>query len=129
MGIELDDVYEFGDMPTYKWSLTSQMDITPRKMWDFANWNVRYDAGTFQRRGGMYDEDSSCSPTGLQFSRWFVQDEEAGEDNEEKRGHAQFSRVHNVNVNVNEREEMELFESRSVSAVPRVDRESAWWLQ
>jgi len=123
--IELDDVYEFGEMPTYKWSLTSQMDITPRMMWDFADWNVRYDAGTFQRRGGMYDEDTTCSPTGLQFSRWFLQDEEA--ENGEKRQHAQFSRVHSVSGK--EVQEQALFESRAVSAVPRVNEESAWWLQ
>merc|ERR1712013_306186 len=83
--------------------------------------------GTFQRRGGLYDEDSACSPTGLKFSRWFVQDEE---EETQQKDHAQFSRANRRSEQAQAMVmEQELFESRAVNAVPRVNTESAWWLQ
>jgi len=125
--IQLDDVYEFGDVPLYKWSITSHMDITPRSMWDFADWNIRYDPGTFHRRGGFFDDDSPCSATGLKFSRWFIQDEDAGSEAAKEHDKPQWSRAKRMGEQT--AEQQQLFEGRAVSAVPTVNRESAWWLQ
>lgn len=58
--------------------------MTPRSMWDFADWNIKYDPGTFMRRAGLHDDDSACSSTNLKFSRWFV-----NEDGDTPRDHQQ----------------------------------------
>lgn len=69
--IELDDVYEFGDMVNQQWSITSTMDVTPRKMWDFNDWNVRFDIGSFIERAGL-DISTGCDIDHLRNSKWLT---------------------------------------------------------
>eukprot|EP00483_Globobulimina_turgida_P010505 UN10526 len=70
--IELDDTYQFGILATNKWSITSKMDITPRMLWDFQDWGVVYDIGSF------YDEslfESDVCPSQIFESddnKWFL---------------------------------------------------------
>eukprot|EP00483_Globobulimina_turgida_P004162 UN04170 len=70
--IELDDKYHFDILATKPWSITSKMDITPRMLWDFQDWGVKYDIGTF------YDEalfESDVCPAQIFESdenRWFL---------------------------------------------------------
>jgi len=63
--IELDDVFDFGVLADCEWSATSRMDVTPRKMWDFEEWNVRYEPGSFPSRSNPV-----CSQK-VEESRWF----------------------------------------------------------
>merc|ERR550525_709465 len=70
--IELDDVYQFGEMPHYSWSITSMMSVTPRSMWNFADWNVKYDLGDFPDRAGLY-ESTVCNADGIKNSKWLTQ--------------------------------------------------------
>jgi len=72
--IELDDVYEFDDLPKYPWSITHHMDITPRMMWDFADWNVKYDPGHFVDDAGLWDDDAcEAGRKQMRSSPWFTQ--------------------------------------------------------
>jgi len=69
--IELDDVYEFERMSNSSWSLTSSIDITPRMMYDFADWGVMYDHGSFVLMSGI--EDSRvCDRKNIEQSKWFT---------------------------------------------------------
>jgi len=72
--IELDDVYEFDELPKYPWSITHHLDITPRMMWDFVDWNVQYDPGHFVDDAGLWD-DAACEAGRKQMrgSTWFTQ--------------------------------------------------------
>merc|ERR1719474_447998 len=69
--IELDDVYRFGPMVDQEWSLTSSQKITPRSMWDFSAWNVKYDHGTFYDESGLRNSDI-CNRQNIENSKWFV---------------------------------------------------------
>ena len=53
--IELDDAYMFDTMAEQEWSITSQIDVTPRMLWDFKDWGVKYDLGTFYEESGIAD--------------------------------------------------------------------------
>jgi len=67
--LELDDTYQFGGMIDKYWSITSRMDVTPRKMWNFENWNVKYDVGSFLMRSGLLDS-KVCPQQNLEHSAW-----------------------------------------------------------
>jgi len=69
--VELDDIYDFGEMPHYSWSITSMMSVTPRSMWNFADWNVVYDVGDFPDRAGLY-ESSVCDADNIRNSKWLT---------------------------------------------------------
>jgi len=69
--IELDDIYQFGDMVNQKWSITSTMEVTPRKMWDFNDWNIRFDRGTFIDRAGL-ETSGECDIDSLRNSKWLL---------------------------------------------------------
>merc|ERR1712212_630826 len=68
--VELDEPYYFGAMVTQPWSLASRMSITPRKMWDFADWGVRYDHGTFLRNSGLR-HSRGCDVRNVAQSEYF----------------------------------------------------------
>ena len=70
--IELDDVYQFSDeMINQKWSITSTMEVTPRKMWDFSDWNTRFDRGSFINRAGL-ETSTECDLDSLRNSKWLT---------------------------------------------------------
>merc|ERR1719162_1812603 len=69
--IELDDAYDFGAMVDTEWSRTASEFITPRKMWDFSNWNVKYDHGTFYDESGLRHSDT-CDHQNILNSAWFT---------------------------------------------------------
>jgi len=71
--IELDDAYYFGAMVTQNWSLTSRMRITPRSMWNFADWGVRYDHGTFLQNSKLR-EGPGCDIRNVAQSAYFEAD-------------------------------------------------------
>jgi len=73
--IELDDPYYFGDMATCDWSLTHKQDITPRAVWNFEAWRVKYDLGTFWPQSGL-DASDMCDPDNVESSAWFATDSE-----------------------------------------------------
>jgi len=76
--IELDAPYYFGDMSLQTWSLTHKQDITPRSVWNFEAWRVKYDLGTFWQKSGLSDSDM-CDPANVEASAWFAQPGEAEE--------------------------------------------------
>merc|ERR1719474_1305417 len=81
--IELDDVFEFGDLVNYSWSLASQMDVTPRMMWDFTNWNVRWAPGQFIIQSDILrDDDGICSLEHLMGSPWMEWNGEESKDDD-----------------------------------------------
>jgi len=69
--ILLDEPYYFGAMVTQQWSLASRMSVTPRKMWNFADWGVRYDHGTFLRNSGLR-HSYGCDIRSVAQSEYFV---------------------------------------------------------
>jgi len=69
--IDLDEPYRFGAMVDQEWSLTSSMKITPRSMWDFAAWNVKYDHGTFYDDSGLRNSEI-CNRQNIENSVWFT---------------------------------------------------------
>jgi len=69
--VELDDVYDFGDMPKYGWSLTSQVEVTPRSMWDFSDWNTVYDMSDFLERTGL-EHSAVCDVANFEKSKWLT---------------------------------------------------------
>merc|ERR1712013_417465 len=69
--IELDEPYFFGAMRTQNWSLASRMSVTPRKMWNFADWGVRYDHGTFLRNSELRNS-RGCDIRNVAQSEYFV---------------------------------------------------------
>jgi len=69
--IELDAPYYFGDMATCDWSLTHKQDITPRAVWNFEAWRVKYDLGTFWAQSGL-DKSDMCDPDNVEASAWFA---------------------------------------------------------
>jgi len=69
--VELDDVYDFGDMPRYGWSLTSQVEVTPRSMWDFSDWNTVYDLSDFLERTGL-EHSKVCDVANFDKSKWLT---------------------------------------------------------
>merc|ERR1719334_605499 len=74
--IELDAPYYFGDMATTDWSLTHKQDITPRSVWNFEAWRVKYDLGTFWEQSDLASSDM-CDPDNVEASAWFAQPEDA----------------------------------------------------
>merc|ERR1719361_3323648 len=76
--IELDAPYYFGDMSLQTWSLTHKQDITPRSVWNFEAWRVKYDLGTFWAKSGLSESDM-CDPANVEASAWFAQPGEAEE--------------------------------------------------
>jgi len=69
--IELDAPYYFGDMATMDWSLTHKQDITPRSVWNFEAWRVKYDLGTFWEQSDLASSDM-CDPENVEASAWFA---------------------------------------------------------
>merc|ERR1719221_2450715 len=69
--IGLDEAYSFGPMEQATWSLTHKQDITPREMWSFKAWRVKYDHGTFYERSGL-SESTMCDPQNIEQSEWFA---------------------------------------------------------
>ena len=45
------------------------MGVTPRRMWDFADWNVQFSHGTFKASGLSISD--MCDQTNVAQSRWF----------------------------------------------------------
>jgi len=76
--IELDDPYFFGPMATCDWSLTHKQDVTPRDVWNFEAWRVKYDFGTFFDESGLINSEM-CDEDNLMTSRWFSQKSETME--------------------------------------------------
>lgn len=68
--IDLDGVYEFEGLADVEWSLTSTRDVTPRAMWNFSDWNVAYDHGSFVLSSHI-DELRSCDRKNIEQSEWF----------------------------------------------------------
>merc|ERR1719391_1715498 len=68
--ILLDEAYYFGAMVEQEWSLTSRMSVTPRKMWNFTDWGVRYDHGTFLRNSGLRNS-RGCDIRNVAESEYF----------------------------------------------------------
>jgi len=68
--IQYDDAYEWEDMGRSDWSITSMMDVTPRMMWDFAQWNVQFNHGTFYELSGLSTSDM-CDQANVAQSAWF----------------------------------------------------------
>jgi len=66
-----DDVFEFEDMAQTTWSITSQIGVTPRMMWDFADWNVQFNLGTFYEKSGL-STSAYCDQANVESSRWFT---------------------------------------------------------
>jgi len=73
--IELDDPYFFGPMADCDWSLTHKQDVTPRSVWNFEAWRVKYDFGSFWENSGLADSEM-CDEGNLMSSRWFSQSDE-----------------------------------------------------
>jgi len=80
--IELDDAYYFGAMVSQEWSLASRMSVTPRKMWSFSDWGVRYDHGTFLRNSGLRNS-RGCDIRNVAQSEYFVRATELDEENKQ----------------------------------------------
>ena len=68
--VQLDDAFDFGVLALSAWSLTSRLQLTPRKMWNFADWGVRYDHGSFLEKSRLTDSDG-CDERRVADSRWF----------------------------------------------------------
>merc|ERR1719420_1745541 len=68
--VDYDDAYEWEDLALMDWSITSTMDVTPRMMWDFDQWNVQYNHGTFLEASGLSASDM-CDQANVAQSRWF----------------------------------------------------------
>lgn len=66
-----DDAFEFEEVAQSSWSITSQMDVTPRMMWDFADWNVQFNHGTFFEHSGLSTSDQ-CDQANVAQSAWFT---------------------------------------------------------
>merc|ERR1719242_2273312 len=76
--IELDEPYFFGPMANVDWSLTHKQSITPRDMWNFEAWRVKYDLGTFWDESGLIHSDM-CDEDNLLNSRWISAESETAE--------------------------------------------------
>mmetsp|Transcript_48932 Transcript_48932/g.81242 ORF Transcript_48932/g.81242 Transcript_48932/m.81242 type:complete len:448 (-) Transcript_48932:198-1541(-) len=76
--IELDEPYVFDTLATMDWSLTSQREITPRMMWEFADWGVTHEEGDFYQRSGLGQQDV-CKDT-LFDSEWFYAADDTATD-------------------------------------------------
>merc|ERR550525_676718 len=68
--VDYDDAYEWEEMAEQEWSLTSSLDITPRMMWNFADWNVAFNHGDFLERTGLIDSEL-CDLANVAQSQWF----------------------------------------------------------
>merc|ERR1712013_108721 len=69
--IALDEPYEFGAMVETEWSKTATEYITPRKMWNFRDWDVKYDHGTFYDESGLRHSEE-CDQANILQSEWFT---------------------------------------------------------
>jgi len=69
--IQLDEPYDFGAMVDTEWSRTATEFITPRKMWNFRDWDVKYDHGTFYDESGLRHSDV-CDHENILNSEWFT---------------------------------------------------------
>jgi len=76
--IELDDPFFFGPMALSDWSYTHGHDVTPRDVWNFEAWRVKYDYGSFWDKSGLIDSEM-CDEDNLMSSRWFAHPEETKE--------------------------------------------------
>lgn len=76
--IELDDPYFFGPMAECDWSLTHKQDITPRDIWNFEAWRVKYDFGSFWDESGLVHSEM-CDEDNLMDSVWFAHSDETAE--------------------------------------------------
>jgi len=76
--IELDEPYFFGPMAEADWSLTHKQDITPRSIWNFEAWRVKYDFGTFYDESGLALSEM-CDDDNLRNSVWFSSEAETAE--------------------------------------------------
>ena len=76
--MQLDDAYDFGALADEAWALASQTQITPRKLWDFADWHVRFDHGSFYGESGLR-RSQLCDQRNVARSAWFVHEEEEDE--------------------------------------------------
>jgi len=65
-----DDVFEFEEMAEQSWSITSQIGVTPRMMWNFADWNVKFNHGTFYEKSGL-STSTQCDQANVAASEWF----------------------------------------------------------
>ena len=59
--MELDEAYLFGP--------------TPRSMWSFKAWRVKYDHGTFYQRSALSESDM-CDADNVQHSWWFATEQD-----------------------------------------------------
>eukprot|EP01084_Bolivina_argentea_P032231 59611_1 len=71
--IELDDSYGFDFLSTRLWSITSKIDITPRMLWDFSDWGVIYDIGTFYNKSLLHSSGSCPQSRLFNDNKWFQQ--------------------------------------------------------
>merc|ERR1712013_958902 len=71
--VEYDDAYEWEDLAFEEWSITSKMDVTPRMMWDFSQWNVQYNHGTFYEASGL-SVSAMCDQVNVAGSQWFSEE-------------------------------------------------------
>eukprot|EP00485_Elphidium_margaritaceum_P018676 CAMPEP_0202726906 /NCGR_PEP_ID=MMETSP1385-20130828/184850_1 /ASSEMBLY_ACC=CAM_ASM_000861 /TAXON_ID=933848 /ORGANISM="Elphidium margaritaceum" /LENGTH=682 /DNA_ID=CAMNT_0049393135 /DNA_START=86 /DNA_END=2133 /DNA_ORIENTATION=+ len=81
--IELDEAYVFDRMSVESWSIVSEIDVTPRMMWDFADWGVQYEVGDFYPKSGLAEK---CPVKNfLKDNEWFYLNRALnGEDDDEQ---------------------------------------------
>jgi len=65
-----DDPFEFEEVAESEWSITSKIGVTSRMMWDFADWNVQFNHGSFYEKSGL-SESAYCDNGNVAKSRWF----------------------------------------------------------
>merc|ERR1712190_68802 len=61
------------------------MEITPRTMWHFQDWGVRYDHGSFLEKSGL-TESPRCSEYGVAQSEWLFNRAAISSENDGKEG-------------------------------------------
>lgn len=65
-----DDAFELEGVAESSWSIASEIGITPRMMWDFADWNVQFNLGTFYEKSGL-STSAYCDQANVENSKWF----------------------------------------------------------
>jgi len=116
--IELDDIYQFGEMVNMEWSITSTMNVTPRKMWDFSDWNIRYVRGSFIHRSGL-ETSGECDIENMLNSKWLTPSiESAMEEMEEMEEESELEILEEIELRHSKvRLLYDLFEPKSESEI------------
>eukprot|EP00485_Elphidium_margaritaceum_P002347 CAMPEP_0202687660 /NCGR_PEP_ID=MMETSP1385-20130828/3312_1 /ASSEMBLY_ACC=CAM_ASM_000861 /TAXON_ID=933848 /ORGANISM="Elphidium margaritaceum" /LENGTH=454 /DNA_ID=CAMNT_0049342493 /DNA_START=8 /DNA_END=1372 /DNA_ORIENTATION=+ len=78
--IQLDEPYEFDNMKTCDWTIASRMDVTPRMLWDFKDWGVKYSPGDLMKRSGLEASGACSNEKMFQNNPWFIPPESDDDD-------------------------------------------------